>query len=97
MPEPSGVLQLQDLIQRIIGLVVGLAFVALLIMLVVSGIKFLTSAGEPKAINSANQTLTWALLGVLFLALAWLGLRLIEAFTGVRVTDFCIGFRPFCP
>ncbi|MDO8498585.1 MAG: pilin [bacterium] len=87
-----GVLQLQEIIQRVISLMTGLAFLALTVMLVVGGIKYLTSGGEPKAISSASNTLTWALLGMLFLALAWIILRLIEAFTGVPVTQFCIGF-----
>lgn len=94
---PSGLPQLQDLFQRIIGISAGLAFVALLIMLFVSGIKFLVSGGDPKAISSASNTITWALLGILFLILAWIVLRVIEAFTGVPVTKFCIGFKPFCP
>ena len=91
-PGPAGAVQLQELIQRIINLSVGLAFIVLLIMLVVSGIRFLTSGGESKGLNQASKTLTWALLGILFLVLAWLVLRLIEAFTGVPVTKFCLGF-----
>ncbi|MCL5784434.1 MAG: pilin [Patescibacteria group bacterium] len=95
-PGPAGLQQLQELIQRLINLSVGLAVIALTVMLVVGGIKYLTSGGEPKAISSANSTLTWALLGFLFLILAWLVLKLIEAFTGVPVTKFCLGFAPYC-
>lgn len=92
----AGVTQLQELIQRIINLSVGLAFIALTIMLVVAGIKYLTSGGEPKALSSASTTLTWALLGMLFLVIAWLILLLVKAFTGVNVTIFCISFTG-CP
>lgn len=95
--EPVGLSQLQNLIQRIINLSIGAAFIALIIMLVVGGIKYLTSGGEPKQISSANNTLTWALLGIVFLVIAWLILLLIKAFTGVEVTKFCLGFKPFCP
>jgi hypothetical protein len=95
-PAPAGLDQLQDLIQRTINLSVGGAFIVLTMMLVVAGIKYLTSGGEPKALNSANNTLTWALLGILFLAIGWLLLRLIAAFTGVEVTQFCLGFPPYC-
>lgn len=90
--EPAGVSQLQNLFERIIQLVVGGAFIVLVVVLIMAGIKFLTSGGEPKAIQSASMTVTWALLGILFLGLAWLILRLIEAFTGVPVTKFCLGF-----
>lgn len=88
----SGVLQLQELLQRIINLSVGLAFIAILIMVVVAAIKYLVSGGDSKAISSAGNTMTWALLGALFLVLSWLILLLLKAFTGVDFLTFCIGF-----
>lgn len=91
-PGPAGVIQLQELITRIINLSVGLAFIVLAVLLAYAGIRFLTSGGEPKAIQTASMTITWALLGILFLALVWIILKLIQAFTGVNVTQFCIGF-----
>lgn len=91
-PGPAGVLQLQELVQRIINLSVGLAFIALTIMLVVGGVRFIVSGGDQKAIQAAGGTITWALLGILFLVLAWIILLLVETFTGVKVTTFCIGF-----
>lgn len=94
---PAGVAELNQLISRIINISVGLAFVALLIMFIIGGIRWLISGGEPKAVSGAQQTLTQAIIGIVFLALAWLILQLIESFTGVKVTQFCIGFRPFCP
>ncbi len=90
--DPAGVLQLQQLITRIINLAAALAFLALLVMFIYAGFKYLTSNGDPKALQSAHQTVIWAVLGVIFLVLAWLILKLIEAFTGVQVTQFCIGF-----
>jgi hypothetical protein len=92
-PGPAGKEQLVQLITRIINLSVEAAFLVLIIMLIYAGIKFLTSGGDPKAIGSASGTITWALLGILFLAIGWLILRLIESFTGVPVTKFCIGFE----
>lgn len=88
--QPAGLNQIEALVSRVISLAVPLAFVALVIVLVISGIKFLTSGGEAKALQAAGLTLTWAILGILFLAIAWLILQLIENFTGVRVTIFDI-------
>lgn len=88
---PAGLVQIEDLFRRIISLAVGFAFIALVLTLVYGGIKFLTSGGDPKAIKPAADTITWALLGMLFLVIAWLVLQLIEAFTGVKVTNFNIG------
>lgn len=89
---PAGVLQLQELVRRVINISVGLGFMFVTVMLVVAGIKYLVSGGEPKALGSAAGTVTWALLGALFLALAWIILLLIKALTGVDVLNFCIGF-----
>lgn len=92
MDEPAGVLQLQELIQRIINLSVFFAFFALTIVFFFAGVKFLMSRGEPKELASARQMIIWALLGMLFIALAWLVLMLVRTITGIDVTKFCIGF-----
>lgn len=94
-PGPAGLTQLQELFARIINLSVGLSFIALTGVLLYAGIRFLTSGGEPNNIKAASQAVTWGLLGILFLVLAWLILKLIEVFTGVPVTKFCLGFS--CP
>ncbi len=91
-PNPAGVLQLQETLQRIINLGVGFAFIALTVYLIWGGIKYITSGGDPKKLGQAHQTMTWALLGILFLAIIWTVLILIENFTGVKITHICIGF-----
>lgn len=91
-PDPAGIVDLQKLITDIIQISVGGAFIVLVVMLFIGGLKYLTSGGDPKAIASASQTLTWAVLGMLFLVLIWIALRAIESFTGIPVTKFCIGF-----
>jgi|SRR3989344_805237 len=91
-PAP-GVLQIQEMLSRIISISVGIAFFALTVWLAWGAIKlFITSGGEAKALQQAWRSVTWAFLGLLFLILAWLVLQLIESFTGVTVTQFCIGF-----
>lgn len=87
---PAGLDQIEQVFRNVVSVVVGLAFVTLLVMLVWAGIKYLISGGEPKAIQSAHQTVTWALLGVVFMAIAWIVLQLIKAFTGIDVTIFNI-------
>jgi len=59
-------------------------------MLIVGGFKYLTSGGDQKATASAQQTLTFAVVGLVLLVLAFLVFRLIEQFTGVNVTNFVI-------
>jgi hypothetical protein len=92
-PGPAGILQLQEIIVRAIGLIGELAFLILTVMLVTAGIKYIVSGGEQKALQQAHNTATWAILGIVFLVLGWLVLRLVEAFTGVQfLSNFCIGF-----
>ena len=95
-PPPSGLKDIEDLVSQLISVSVGLAFIALLVVLVIAGIKFITSGGEAKILQNASLTITWAILGILFLINAWLFLQLIRAFTGVDVTMFdiktlCVG------
>ncbi len=87
---PAGLDQLGAMVGNVISVIVGLGFIAMLFMIIMAGIKYLTSGGEPKAIQSAHSTLTWAILGLFFMALAWLILLLISAFTGIDVTVFDI-------
>ncbi len=87
-PPAAGLDQIEQVFSNVISVVVGLGFVAMLVMLIMAGIKYLTSGGEPKSIAAAHQTVTWALLGVVFMAIAWLILLLIKAFTGIDVTIF---------
>jgi hypothetical protein len=68
----------------------GFAGIALFIMLVVGGFRYITSGGNPKAVESARNTLTYAILGMVLLASAYLILRFIGVFTGAPVEDFRI-------
>jgi hypothetical protein len=91
-PEPAGIVQLEQLFSRIVYLSVGIAFMALTIMLVYAAIKFLTSGGDKKTIQSTWMIITWAFLGLFFMGLAWVILLLIKSFTGVDVLNFSLAF-----
>lgn len=89
-PCPAGLSEIEDTVGNVISVIVGLGFIAMLVMLVFAGIKYLTSGGEPKALQAAHSTLSWAILGIFFLAIAWLILQLVAAFTGIDITIFNI-------
>lgn len=57
-------------------------------MMIFAGIKYMNAGGDPKAVQSAQQTMTWAIVGILLLSVAWLLLIIIEQFTGAQVTQF---------
>lgn len=77
--------------RNILNIATQLAVLAVFIMLILGGFKYLTSGGDPKATESAQKTITYAILGLVFLIGAWLILKFIEVFTGVPVTIFKIG------
>ena len=65
-----------------------LAFIALII----GGFRYIISRGDPKATTAARGAITWAILGLAFIIIAWLILKFIADFTGLtQLTKFCIG------
>lgn len=87
---PAGLDQIEAIFSNVVSVVVYLGFIVMLVLIVTAGFKYLTSGGEPKAIQSAHSTMTWALLGIVFFAIAWIILQLVQAFTGLPVTFFNI-------
>ncbi len=85
---PAGLSDLEAIVGNVVTAMVGLGLIAMLVFLIMAGFKYLTSGGEPKALQSAHHTLSWAVLGVLMMAVAWILLQLIHAFTGIDVTIF---------
>lgn len=82
---------LECIFQNILNIVIRLAGIAVFIFIIIGGFKYLTSGGDPKATESAKNTLTYAILGLALLILAWFILLFVEKFTGVKVTEFKIG------
>jgi len=61
---------------NILSVVVGIAAV---IMIMIGGFKYVTSGGDSSSISSAKQTITYALVGVVFAALAQFLVRFVLA------------------
>ena len=81
---------LGTLFERIVSYALGFAGIALFILLLVGGFKFITSGGDPKAIESAKGTLTSAITGLVIILVSYLILILITNITGVDVRSFNI-------
>ena len=93
----SGIIQANELLTRLINISVTLAFMALTVWSVWNALKlFITSGGDPKALSHAWSALTWSFMGLFFMVLAYLVLKLIYALTGADVTSYCLGFPPYC-
>lgn len=78
------------IVKIILRLAVQFAGIAVFILLLVGGFKYLTSGGNPEAKKAASGTITYAIIGLSLLLGSWLILLLIEEITGVDVTKFVI-------
>ena len=79
---------LEGLFSNVVGIVLGLAGITFFVLLLSSGFKFITSGGDPKALEGAKKTLTYAVGGLIAIILSYLILLLIQQLTGVNVTIF---------
>lgn len=75
---------------NILNVVVRFAGIALLVMLLMGGFKYMTAGGDPKKTQAAQQTLTYAIIGLIAIIGAWFIFLLIKQFTGVDVLKFRI-------
>ncbi|OGD83902.1 hypothetical protein A2165_00220 [Candidatus Curtissbacteria bacterium RBG_13_40_7] len=85
--EPKPLSDLVVIVENIIKLLAPAAGIAFFIMLLVGGFQFITSGGDPKSVGGAKNTLTYAVIGIILVAVVWLVLVLIQTKTGVSVTN----------
>lgn len=74
----------ESIFARIISIVTILAGLVFFIMLLVGGMRYLFSAGNPKTVEAAKGTLTTAFLGLALIVGAYLILRIVAVFTGLN-------------
>ncbi|MCL5411817.1 MAG: pilin [Patescibacteria group bacterium] len=66
--------------------VVTVAGLAFLLYLIVGGIKYLTSGGDSKAAQSARETITTALIGLVIVTGVWFVALILETVLGISIT-----------
>jgi hypothetical protein len=81
---------LGGLFDRVVSYALGFAGIVLFILLIVGGFKYITSGGDPKAVEGAKKTLTSAIIGLVLILVSYLILVLISNITGVDITKFNI-------
>lgn len=70
------------LFQNIIGAALNLAGVVALFFIIFSGFKYITSGGDPKQLEGARQTLTYAIIGLLIILFSFFIINVIAETTG---------------
>lgn len=79
---------LEEIFSNVVSTILALGGVVFFILIISSAFKFLTSGGDPKALEGAKKTITTAVAGVIILAFSFILLKIIENFTGAKVTEF---------
>lgn len=65
------------------------AGIVTLFFIILSGIKLVTSGGDPKAVEAARKTLTYAIVGLVIVLVSFLIINIIAFITGATcITQF---------
>ena len=91
--------QLTVVFGNVAGVVLTLAGFSVVIMLIVGGFRYISARGDPKALQSARGTITWAIVGLVFIILAFLIVDFLAGFIGIpELGKFCVpGPGADCP
>jgi cytochrome bd-type quinol oxidase subunit 2 len=89
---PAQLSQLETVFENVVKSFLALGGITLFIMLLVGGFKYLTAGADPKAAQSASNTLTYAIGGLVLLAGSYLIMLIIGTITGTtnNITNFLI-------
>jgi len=87
---PATIQDLEIIFGNVVKVALGFAGIVLFVLLIVGGMKYITSGGDPKAVEGAQKTITYAIAGLILILLSFLILVLIKQITGVDVTQFKI-------
>lgn len=79
------------LFENVLAAVTVLAGFAALMMLIFGGFRYIVAQGDPKAVQAARGTLTWAIVGLVMVIVAWLVLAFLADFLNLPLTKFCLG------
>lgn len=79
---------LEGIIQSLIEIALAAGGLALFIMILIGGFKWLTAGANDKAVAEARGTITWAVIGLVIMLASFFILQFIFNFTKVDVTGF---------
>jgi hypothetical protein len=83
--------QLTNVFANVTSVVATLAGFAVLIMLIRGGVAYITAQGDPKALQTARGTITWAIIGLVVILAAYLIIALIAGFVTIPgLGKFCL-------
>ena len=79
-----------NLISALIIIILVIAALVFLFMLIMGGIRYITSGGDKAQTESARGQITAALIGLVIVFAAWAIINLISAFFGIDILQLNI-------
>lgn len=73
----GGSSSLNDTIETVINILSLVVGVAAVIMIIVGGLKYITSTGDSASVNSAKNTILYAVIGLVIVAMAQVIVRFV--------------------
>ena len=83
--EINGIDNAVVVVRAIIRFILVVAFVLAFIMLLIGGIRWITAGGDEKAVGSARNMITAALIGLVIVLVAYALIKLVETFFNVNI------------
>lgn len=77
LDEGSGLERFNSLIKRIINLLSVVVGVVAVIMIIIGGLRYITSGGSDTSVTGAKNTILYAIIGLIIVALAQILVRFI--------------------
>jgi hypothetical protein len=71
-----------EVASAVVLILTSVAGAAAIILIIISGIKIVTSGGDPKQLGAAQATLTYAIIGLAVTILAFVILAALQKFLG---------------
>jgi len=71
-------------LSAVISWAMVLSGIVAVFLIVIAGIKFMTSGGDPERVSGARKTMTFAILGLVLLLFSFFALKVISNLTGVQ-------------
>ena len=70
---------------KVVTILMGISGSIAIILIIIAGIKFVTSGGDPKKLAAAQATITYAIIGIAVTVLAFIILQALQTFLGSNV------------
>lgn len=85
---PAGHATFGSLLTVVVRFLIVVAGILSLIFVIIGGIKLVTSGGDPKNLESARSTITYAIIGVVVALLSFMLVSLVQRFVGSNIQLF---------